>query len=88
MGKPFPIPNFRVTGLPGSHNHGPIPGNKFMHFPLPFQKSTDAVSMSDGNAAVVGKAYFPARMAASLSLKFVQEACKAEKLQTAPEGNS
>ena len=55
------------------------------YIPLLFQKSSDAVSMSDCDAAVVGKAYFPARMAGKLTLRLVQEACKAEKLQTAPK---
>jgi len=56
------------------------------YIPLPFQKSSDAaVSMSDCDAAVVGKAYFPAHMAGKLTLRLVQEACKAEKLQTAPK---
>jgi len=55
------------------------------YIPLPFQKSSDAVSMSDCDAAVVGKAYFPARMAGKLTPRLVQEACKAEKLQTAPK---
>ena len=41
--------------------------------------------MSDCGAAVVGNAYFPARMAGKLTLRLVQEACKVEKLQTAPE---
>ena len=44
------------------------------YIPLPFQKSPDAVSMSDCDAAVVGKAYFPARMAGKLTLRLVQEA--------------
>jgi len=41
--------------------------------------------MSDCDAAVVGKEYFPARMAGKLTLRLVQEACKVEKLQTAPK---
>ena len=55
------------------------------YIPLPFQKSSDAVSMSDCDAAVVGKAYFPAHMAGKLTPRLVQEACKAKKLQTAPK---
>ena len=41
--------------------------------------------MSDSDATVVGKAYFPPRMAAIINVKLVQEACKGEKLQTVPK---